>query len=82
VCFCALSTARYVFPGPACTLSTAFLVSRPVAAAASVKARSEREICGAVPEVHGFGWEGLTPASVSRVTLPNALHVKHGFVYP
>ncbi|KAH0988126.1 hypothetical protein GBA52_015303 [Prunus armeniaca] len=33
----------------ALTLSTAFLVSRPVAAAASVKARSERDICGAVP---------------------------------
>ncbi|KAH0969378.1 hypothetical protein GBA52_028748 [Prunus armeniaca] len=51
VCFCALSTARYAFPPSrhALTLSTAFLVSRPVAAAASVKARSERDICGAVP---------------------------------
>lgn len=46
------------FYGPLCfsrpgmlalTLSTAFLVSRPVAAAASVKSRSERDICGAVP---------------------------------
>lgn len=46
------------FYGPLCfsrlgmlalTLSTAFLVSRPVAATASVKARSERDICGAVP---------------------------------
>lgn len=51
-----LSTARYAFPGSACfllTLSTAFLVSRPVAAAASVLARSERDISGAVPVPFG-----------------------------
>lgn len=35
------------------TLSTAFFVSRPVAATASVKARSERDICGAVPVPFG-----------------------------
>ncbi|KAL5798308.1 hypothetical protein ACOSQ2_003128 [Xanthoceras sorbifolium] len=49
------------------------LLSRPVAAAASVKARSERNICGAVPVPFGsFGQQSYPPLS----------HVKHGFVYP
>lgn len=49
------------------TLSTAFLVSRPVAAAASVKARSERDICRAVPVPF------LRLRRVSRVTLHSAM---------
>lgn len=46
-------------------ISTAFLVSRPIAAAASIKARSKRDICG-VERFQSGG--GLRPASVSRMT--------------
>ncbi|KAL5798404.1 hypothetical protein ACOSQ2_003224 [Xanthoceras sorbifolium] len=70
------------FYGPLCfsrlgmlalTFHSIDMVSRPVAAAASVKARSERNICGAVPVPFGsFGQQSYPPLS----------HVKHGFVYP
>ena len=61
----------------ALTLSTAFLVSRPVVAAASVKARSKRDICGAVPVLFGRDLRRLRSAE-----LPQLIHVKDGFVYP
>lgn len=60
------------FYGPLCfsrlgmlalTLSTAFWVSRPVAAA-SVKARSERDICGAVPVPFGRDLRRLRSAEL------------------
>lgn len=62
----------------ALTLSTAFLVSRLVAAA-SVKARSERDICGAVPVPFVLGG---TYAGFGQLSGGSLSHVKDGFVYP